>query len=501
MNEPACVPEPENATREDRASATGGGFGRGRGREGNGQGQGQGQGNTPTLTAFDICCVVIGGIIGVGIFFTPAKVAAAVDTPTQMIAAWCLGGAFAAVGALVFADLARRVHGHGGTFIYIHAAFGAWPAFLYGWANWLVIQSGALGVIGMILVDYLDIVIFGAPRTSMDAKIAITAFLIAVFTAVNMLGLRVGKRVQNLLTVIKVLAICLLVAVAMFATGTPPADAVALPAGLPEHPLARFAGAMLPVLFAIGGWQQGSFVAGAARRPQRDVPLGILGGVAVVVVVYMAINVAYIDLLGFHGAAASKAIGADAARSALGPSGGRVFAAMVAVSAAGIMNTICLAPPYVLLTMAEAGLFPRAFSRRHGEHGTPWVGVLAQGLWATVLLLAVHGIAVFCAGSAAAAGEQTLATLGFLCDGVVFVDWVFFTLCSLALLRLRRGGGRVPFQVPGGPWLAVVFGLGAAAVACGAIASNPQASLTGAAIVALGVPAAALLRRRSAAAG
>jgi APA family basic amino acid/polyamine antiporter len=401
----------------------------------------------------------------------------------------------------VFAELSARLPGHGGIFRYIHAAFGRLPAFVYGWANWLVIQAGAMAVVALICIDNIELAAFGTSTSAPHLRVMFGALLILLLTGTNLLGLRVGKRVQNLLTVIKVLAICLLVAVAMFATGTPPADAVALPAGLPEHPLARFAGAMLPVLFAIGGWQQGSFVAGAARRPQRDVPLGILGGVAVVVVVYMAINVAYIDLLGFHGAAASKAIGADAARSALGPSGGRVFAAMVAVSAAGIMNTICLAPPYVLLTMAEAGLFPRAFARRHGEHGTPWVGVLAQGLWATVLLLAVHGIAVFCAGSAAAAGEQTLATLGFLCDGVVFVDWVFFTLCSLALLRLRRGGGRVPFQVPGGPWLAVVFGLGAAAVACGAIASNPQASLTGAAIVALGVPAAALLRRRSAAAG
>ncbi|MHC5065068.1 MAG: amino acid permease, partial [Planctomycetota bacterium] len=114
-----------------------------------------GEANAGRLRAFDIGCVVTGGIIGVGIFFTPARVAAAVDTPAQVITVWCLGGLIAILGAVVFADLSKRVPGHGGTFVYIHEAFGRLPAFLYGWSNWLVIQSGALGVVGLVCVDYL----------------------------------------------------------------------------------------------------------------------------------------------------------------------------------------------------------------------------------------------------------------------------------------------------------------------------------------------------------
>lgn len=452
------------------------------------------------LSAFDLGCVVVGGIIGVGIFFTPGTVASRVASTSEVMTAWTIGGVLAIVGAVVFAELASRVPGHGGIFRYILAAFGRWPAFLYGWANWLVIQAGALSVVAVICIEHLERAVLRPGAGSPQLRVWLAAAMIVALTGTNLLGLRVGKRVQNVLTVTKVAALCLLVAVALLAHGG--AAAAELPArtvGVADSMFGRLAGAMLPVLFAIGGWQQGSFLAGAARRP-RDVSLGILGGVAVVVAVYMAINVAYIDLLGFDGAAASNAIGADAAKRALGDSGERVFAAMVAVSAAGIMNTICMAPPYVLLTMAEQGVFPRAFARRHPVHGTPVVGVLAQGLWAAVLLLLVHGTAAL--GGTGGGGDATagtVSTLSFLCDSVVFVDWLFFTLCGLALLRLRRTGGRVPFTAPGGPLFALLFAAGAAMVAVGAIASNPKPSAVGAGLVLLGVPVFLAMRSRPAA--
>ena len=240
--------------------------------------------------------------------------------------------------------------------------------------------------------------------------------------------------------------------------------------------------ALLPVLFAIGGWQQGSFLAGAARRPQRDVPLGILVGVAVVIGVYLAINVAYLALLGFPGMATSSKVGADAATVVLGDGGGRVFALMVALSAAGIMNTICMAPPYVLYAMAQEGLFPRAFGELRGARQTPVLGVLGQGLWGIVLLLCVHL-------ATRGGGKGATDHLGFLCDGVVFVDWLFFTLCGLSLLALRRRMGSAPFRVPGGGWIAALFALGAAAVTIGAIRMQWTSSLVGAGLVALGAPA------------
>ncbi len=433
------------------------------------------------LRAFDIGCVVVGGIIGVGIFFTPARVAAAVDSPGELMLAWSLGGVLAVLGALVFAELAALVPGHGGVFRWIHAAFGPVPAFLYGWANWLVIQAGALGVVGLVLVDHVEIALGGAARSTPSGKVAAAAALIAVFTVTNIAGLRTGKRVQNVLTVAKVAALASLVALAAFAPQRAPEP---LPAPRDSGLFARLAAAMLPVLFTIGGWQQGSFDAGAARNPRRDVPLGILGGVAVVVVTYLTVNLGYLALLGFTAAAGSKTIGADAALVALGDGGGRVVAAMIVVSAAGIMNTICMAPPYVLYAMARQGLFPAVFGRLHPHLGTPVAGVLAQGAWAIVLLLAVHV-------------ASTADTLGFVCDGVVFVDWLFFAACGAALLRLRATRTDGP-RLPGSRTIAALFVAGALAVTVGAVWQQGRASLAGLGLVLAGLPFA--LRGRAAAA-
>jgi APA family basic amino acid/polyamine antiporter len=451
-----------------------------------------------SLSAFDIGCIVVGGIIGVGIFFTPAKVAERAGSPGLMMATWAIGGCLALLGALVFAELSVRVPGHGGMFRYIHAAFGRLPAFLYGWSNWLVIQAGALSIVGLLCVVHIEEACYGTRQAGALLQVVLAGGLIVGFTLTNLFGLRVGKQVQNALTVGKVLALCLLIVAAVLAVapaaaaGAASSDAVgAFVAGPPADgadgpavvsPWLRIAGALLPVLFATGGWQQGSFVAGAARGP-RSVPIGILLGVVTVVVVYMAINLAYLRLLPFEVAAASPAIGADAAEVALGSVGKRVYAAMVAVSALGIMNTICMAPPYVLMSMAEQQLFPAAFARRHPRYGTPVLAVVGQGTWAVVLLSMAY---VFSAWSASSAEPKTIDTLGFLCDGVVFVDWCFFTLCGAALLRLRSEDP----QRLHGRWRGVValtFALAAALVTVGALATYSTPSLAGGALAALGL--------------
>ena len=446
------------------------------------------------LSAFDIGCVVIGGIIGVGIFFTPAKVAERAGSYEMVLATWAVGGLLALFGALVFAELSTRVPGHGGMFRYIYAAFGRLPAFLFGWSNWLVIQAGALSIVALLFVVHLELMMFGTQTGSPVTQLVVAALAILLFTGTNLIGLRVGKRVQNLLTVVKVLALCVLVlAVFVSADGTavPVADESEVPAA--SSPLARLASALLPVLFAIGGWQQGSFIAGAARNPMRSVPLGILFGVLVVITVYMAINLAYLDLLGFSRARVSDSIAADSAAVLWGPVGERVFAAMVAVSAAGIMNTICMAPPYVLLAMAEEGLFPAAFAHRHARWQTPVLGILGQGLWAVLLMCAAYGYAVSTAGDAA---PRTIDTLGFLCDGVVFVDWLFLSLCGGALLVLRRRSAEAPWRVPGGGFVALIFTVGGFAVTLGAVATNLAPSATGGSLVALGLIGYWFLGRR-----
>lgn len=440
------------------------------------------------LGAFDLGCVVVGGIIGVGIFFTPQKVAAAVDHQGQVIAAWSLGGLMAIIGALVFADLARRVPGHGGTFVYIERAFGGMPAFLYGWANWLVIQSGALGLIGVIMARYLDRAIHGSnSELPMDVTVALAATAILLFTALNLLGLRVGKWVQNALTVTKTLAVFSLVALALILYGDRPEPVAAASQGQPRGWLLAMAGAMLPVLFSFGGWQQGAFVAGAVRRPRRDVPAGIVGGVVVVVLAYVTVNLAFLDLLGFGGAARSTEIADAAARAAMAPFGygdlaGRAISVAVVISALGIMNTICMAPPFVLHAMSKSGLFFPSVGRLHPRTGAPSLAVLVQGLWSFALLVGVYLIA-----------SDPVQVLDFLLTGVVFVDWLFYGACGLALWRLRsqhREGAR-------GRALPLSFAVLALAVMMGAFWTAPVSSLSGLAICALGVPTFFWMRRRS----
>ncbi|MBL8752636.1 MAG: APC family permease [Planctomycetes bacterium] len=435
----------------------------------------------PALSAFDIGCVVIGGIVGVGIFFTPGRVAAAVDDGTQVVVAWALGGLIAALGALVFARLAQAMPGHGGTFAWIEARLGPFPAFLYGWANWLVIQAGALGVIGIVFAENLDVALHGSMGIADGTKVVLAVAAIAVFTATNALGVRTGSRVQNVLTITKLLAIAALVALAVLA----PAAAVPPPGAEPRAAkgwFAALAAAMLPVMFACGGWQQGSFVGGAARNPARDVPLGILGGVAVVVVAYLAVNLSFLDLLGFDGAAKSTTIGADAARAGLrsfgwGDAAARVLAGMVAVSALGIVNTICLAPPFVLHAMSERGLFPRRIGALHPRTGSPVLGVVVQG---------GQGIALLLGAWLLFGGEATKA-LDFLLDGIVFVDWIFYGLAALTawLLPGSRGAAAV----------ALLFLLASAVICLGAVVTKPLPSVAGLVVCALGAVVYALRPR------
>ncbi|MBK8978286.1 MAG: APC family permease [Planctomycetes bacterium] len=435
------------------------------------------------LGAFDVGCVVVGGIIGVGIFFTPAKVAAACDGPAQVVVAWSLGGVIAVLGALVFAQLAHRVRDPGGMFAYVHAGCGSAPAFLYGWANWLVIQSGALGVIGIVMVDHADLLVNGRATATPGAKVAIAASAILAFTLVNAVGLRVGKGVQNALTVAKTAAVGGLVLLAVIASGEPEPTSAPAVGAAPVGWLRALGASMLPVLFSFGGWQQGSFVSGAARSA-GVVARGILGGVAVVVAAYVAINLAFLSLLGFDGARGSVAIGADAARVALdgfglGDLGSRAFAGLVVVSSLGILNTICLAPPYVLHAMAQRGLFLPAAGRLHARFGTPVVGILCQGLWAIALLVVTQLV--------------LHRDLGFLLDGVVFVDWLFFALCGISLLRIG-GGARARAAITVG--ITVAFTGLAFAVMAGAIWTSPAPSLAGSAIAAAGVvPWLVLVRR------
>lgn len=450
------------------------------------------------LGPFDITCVVVGGIIGIGIFFTPAKVAAVVGSSAQVVAAWGVGGVMVLLGALVYARLGQLAPGDGGVFAYLLRAFGPLPAFVYGWCNLLVIQSGALAIVALVMVDYLAAALGRGPFGG-GARVMLAIGVMLALTLLNALGLRFGRGVQIVLTVVKTAAVFGIVAVALFAVGGDAATAEQVVAA-PRQPVGFFRAmslALLPVLFACGGWQQGSFVSAVARRPQRDVPIGTVAGVVVVVVAYLTVNLAYLDTLGIEGTAKSKTVAADTVRVALGGSASaegiaRVFAAVIVVSALGIMNTICMAPPYVLHAMARRGLFFAPVGRLHARFGTPLLAILVQGGWAVTLLAGTQAVA----WSLKRVYGYEVDSLGFLLDGVVFVDWLFYGACGVALLVLLRrrtapARGDAAYAVA-----AVLFATSALLVAVGAVWSSRLPSAVGLAVVAVGIAVHRLRGRR-----
>ena len=250
---------------------------------------------------------VIGGIIGGGIFRTPASVAERVGSPTLILAAWVAGGVVALIGALCFAELGQRRPRAGGGYVYLRETWGPLPAFLYGWALLLVIASGAIAAIAVTFADY-TLALTGLPaRFTLPLAIAAILFV----SAVNYLGVRPGAVVQNLFTLLKLAVLAALVAVGL-AANLPPA--VPPPPGAPT----AFGAALVPILFTYGGWQQTNFIAEEMVDPERDLPRALVLGVGVVVAVYLLANVAYLHVLGAQGLAASTAPAADAMRKVLG---------------------------------------------------------------------------------------------------------------------------------------------------------------------------------------
>src|SRR3990172_6248320 len=251
------------------------------------------------LSVFDATMLVMGGIIGAGIFLNPAVVAQRVSTPALVLGVWVLGGAVALAGALCFAELGARKPLAGGGYVYLRDAFGPLAGFLYGWTELLVINSVAIGAI-------------------------------AVLSTINYLGIKPGSVAQNILTILKLLALAALIVAGLFVASAAAPAASAAPAtstapAAPPALIAAVGAALIPVLFAYGGWQSTNFVAAELKDARRDLPRAIILGVVGVVAVYLLANVAYLKVLGVAGLAASTAPASDVMRAALGPKGATVI--------------------------------------------------------------------------------------------------------------------------------------------------------------------------------
>jgi APA family basic amino acid/polyamine antiporter len=411
---------------------------------------------------FDATMVVMNGIVGSGIFVTPAIVARATSSSGEMIGAWVVGGAAALLGAFVYAGLSRRRPFAGGQYVYLREAFHPAVGFLYGWALLVVIQTGGMAVCAMTFARY-----FRELAGLSLSEGALAALAMAVLTLVNCLGVVAGARSQSALMVLKIAAF-----VALIGCGFAGAASAAT---IPTRGDSHFFAALIPVLFSYGGFQTACFVAGEMKDAPRDLPRALLAGVACVIALYVGVALSSVHVLGKAALEQSAAPAMDVAVRVLGTRGAALIAAGVAISSLGFLSQSILTAPRVYLAMAEDGAFLRSVARVHPRTRVPVVAIVLQGAIATALAL--------------------FKTYEVLLGYVVAIDFIFFALTAACVFVFRRRGETV--EMPGHPVTTLAFMGVCAAVVIATFRQDPVHSLGGLALTAAGLPVYLLWRRNA----
>ena len=433
------------------------------------------------LGFFDATMIVMGGIVGSGIFINPYVVALQVHTPLLILGVWVIGGAMAMAGAFIWAELATRLPASGGQYVFLREAYHPSVAFVYGWVLLLVTQTGGMAAVAVTFARYYREI---AGRSGGEQAIAAAALL--GLTAINCLGVRAGSNVQSTMMLLKSGAIVALVVLGIVLGGGAVHPLPLLGRPVSFGLLRAIGAAMIPVAFAYGGWQTSTFVAGEMRNPRRDLSRGLVVGVSGVIVLYLTVNFVCLRVLGPAGLAATRAPASAVMHAALGERGARWIAIGIAVSTLGFLSQGILTAPRVYYTMARDGLFFQSVGWLSPRSGAPVVAILLQGVLATII--AVSG-----------RYEQIL-------NYVVSVDFISFALTAGALFvfRHREGARREQgiFRAPGHPYSTAAFVAVCVAIVASTVAAYPANSAIGLTILAAGIPVYWYWsRRRAAAAG
>jgi APA family basic amino acid/polyamine antiporter len=415
--------------------------------------------------------IVMGGIVGSGIFINPYVVALRVHTPFLILGVWLAGGCLAMLGAFIWAELATRLPDAGGQYLYLREAYHPAVAFVYGWVLLLVTQTGGMAAVAVTFARYYREI---SGSSASDSVVASAALL--GLTAINCFGARTGSNVQSLLMLLKAAAILALVAVGLALGGGGIHPLPLLDQAVSPNLFRAIGAAMAPVAFAYGGWQTASFVAGEMRDPRRDLSRGLVFGVLGVVLLYFAVNFVCLKVLGPAGLAATKVPASAVMQKALGQHGTQWIAIGIAVSTLGFLSQGILTAPRVYYAMARDGLFFRSVGWLSPRSGAPVVAIVLQGIAATVIALTGRY-------------EQIL-------NYVVSVDFISFgfTAASLFVFRRKTTAAAV-YQAPGHPYTTGLFVLACAAIVASTIAAFPENSAIGLGILLTGLPVYWLWRR------
>lgn len=426
------------------------------------------------LSTWDATMVVVGGIIGAGIFINPYIVARTLDSTPAVVAAWVTGGLIALAGAFAYAELGAVAPKAGGQYVYLRDAFHPVAGFLYGWALLFMIEGGAIAAVAQAFAQYL---LRALDSTAATTPIAVLA--IVLVSAINYVGVRPGSRVLNVFVALKVLALVVLIVAGLLLPGRA-GGSVPAPEG--SVTVMAFGAALVPIMFSYGGWQNANYVAEEMRDPVRQLPRALLAGTLIVVAIYVSVNGIYLKALGHEGLAATLTPAADTAGRIAGSAGQRLISLAIAVSTFGFLHLAVLAPTRVYWAMADDRLFFRTVATLHPKFGTPTVAIVLQSVWA--ILLALTG--------------RYDQLVGY----VVAADWVFFGLSVAAVFVYRR---RIPlatrapgtFATPGYPVLPALFVAAAAYVVISVAWSSPGRTAFGAILLATGIPAYLIWKGRA----
>lgn len=394
-----------------------------------------------TLSVTDACAMIVGLIVGAGIFGTPSIVAGAVGDESTLYMVWIAGGIFSIIGALCYAELATAFPSAGGEYHFLQRAFGRSLAFLYGWARMTVIVAGSIAVFAYLFGDYLSRVInLGAHSSAIWA-----ALVVVVLTFVNYRGIREGKATQNLFTVLEVGGLLLIVVAGLF-FAAPPAAAVPAVAGAdqPWYMGAGIGSAMIFVLFTYGGWNDAAYISAEVRDRERNMARALLIAISVVALLYVLVNFAYLKGLGYDQMARSNAVAADLLKAVWGPTGEKVIAIMIAIAALTSVNGSMIVGARSNYALGRDWPMLGYLGQWHEASGSPRNAMLVQG----VIALALVGL-----GSIQNSGFKGLVEYSLP------VFWGFFLLTGIALfvLRAKEPDAPRPFKVPFYPVVPAIF--------------------------------------------
>ena len=426
------------------------------------------------LTRFDLTLIAIGSVIGSGIFLTPAGIAQQVPSAMLILLLWVIGGVLSLTGALTFAELGAMMPRAGGVYAFLKEAYGGLWGFLYGWAYFLVVNTGGLAALSIAFATYFG---YFVPLTPVGIKITAISGLVFL-TAVNYFGIRSGGIFADVFTILKILGIAVVILVGLGWGDPGNIDTSTLLPRNAENFGGALAIAMVGVLWSFGGWQHATYVASEVKDQQRTIPFALITGTAIVVVIYLLINLAYLMLLPLETIAASERVASDAVQTVLGPAGAVFISLAIFISVFGTAGIYTMTAPRIYYAMSVDKLFFKKVGEIHPKYKAPVFAILFQTAWAIVLILS--------------------GTFYELITYVAFVDWIFFALAgfSVFLFRRRDPDGERPYRTPGYPLTPALFVLISTWFVINTLISAPYQALAGRLFLALGVPVYFLWKRK-----